>query len=78
MFSALRQLKSAHLLLIAAKMAGTETPACRMALALIRPALHGELFLRLTRHDGAVDFEATSLGDHFMEAKGFVQHFRVR
>jgi hypothetical protein len=36
MFSALRQLKSAHLLLIAAKMVGTETPVCRMALALIR------------------------------------------
>ena len=59
-------------------MDGIATPACRMALALIRPALYGELFLCLTRHHGAVDLKAARLGDHFVEAEGFVQHFRIR
>ena len=35
MFSALRQQKSAHDLLIAAKMVGSEVPVCRIAHALI-------------------------------------------
>lgn len=77
MFSALRQQKSARYALIAAKMADAGAMRSRMALALIRPA-GVEITFGLARHDGTVDLKAAGLRDHFVEAEGFVQHFRVR
>lgn len=77
MFSALRQQKNAHAVLIAAKWpmvapglpdSGYAYPTCQIR----------GLLLSLTRHHGAVNLKATRLGDDFMEAKGFIQHFRVR
>lgn len=49
----------------------------RMALSLIRPTGEAITF-GLTRHYGAVDLKAAGLGDNFVEAKSFIQHFRVR
>ncbi len=68
MFSALRQQKIAHVVLIAAKM-GDGSVSHRRA---------GELLFRLARHHGAIHLKAACLGDHFVEAEGFIQHFRIR
>ena len=68
MFSALRQQKIAHVVLIAAKMGDGSVGHRRT----------GGLLFRLARHHGAIDLKAARLGDHFVEAKGFIQHFRVR
>ena len=35
------------------------------------------LLFGLTRHHGAVHLKAAGLGDNFVEAKSFIQHFRV-
>ena len=40
--------------------------------------LEWRLLFGLARHDGTVDLKAAGLRDHFVEAEGFVQHFRVR
>ena len=36
------------------------------------------LLFSLTRHHGTVDLKTARLRDNFMEAEGFIQHFRVR
>ena len=67
MFSALRQQKIAHVVLIAAKM-GDGSVSHRRA---------GELLFRLARHHGAIDLKAARLGNHFMEAEDLIQHIRI-
>lgn len=37
-----------------------------------------EITFGLTRHHGAIHLKTAGLGDHFVEAKGFIQHFRIR